>query len=87
MNGTFLLSVHLASNIVLDKNTVIAFNPETSEFEIAGDTQQYDDIVFTHSQISKFNALAGRLSDLRLPFKYHATRCNQLLCRFGNRRL
>ena len=48
MNGTFLLSVHLASNIVLDKNTVIAFNPETSEFEIAGDTQQYDDIVFTH---------------------------------------
>lgn len=32
------------------------------------DSDDSEDVVFTHGQISKFNTLAGRLSDLHLPF-------------------
>jgi alanine racemase len=32
------------------------------------DSDDYEDVVFTHGQISKFNALASCLSDLHLPF-------------------
>lgn len=35
-NGSYQLSVNLAKNIVIDKNTVIRFNPETNRFEIDG---------------------------------------------------
>jgi hypothetical protein len=41
------MSINLANNIKLDKNTIIAFNPETSEFEISGKPQDYD-LIFTH---------------------------------------
>jgi hypothetical protein len=47
LNGSFQMTVHLANNIILDKDTVIAFNPETSEFEISGRPQDYD-MIFTH---------------------------------------
>lgn len=35
-NGSYQLSVNLAKNIIIDKNTVIRYNPETGRFEIDG---------------------------------------------------
>lgn len=43
MNGSYIMSIHLANNIILDKDTAIVFNPETSEFEIAGRKHDYDE--------------------------------------------
>ena len=47
LNGSYQMTINLANNIKLDENTVIAFNPETSEFEISGKPQDYD-LIFTH---------------------------------------
>lgn len=38
LNGNYLLTVDLANDLILDENTVLAFNTETNEFEISGDT-------------------------------------------------
>lgn len=35
-NGSYQLSVNLAKNIIIDKNTVIRFNEDTKQFEIDG---------------------------------------------------
>lgn len=45
-NGTYELTVNLANDLEINENTVIAFNPETQEFEIVGDIQDFD-IVFS----------------------------------------
>lgn len=47
LNGSYQMTINLANNIKLDKNTVLAFNPETSEFEVSGKPQDYD-LIFTH---------------------------------------
>ena len=41
-NGTYELTLSLANDLKIDENTVIAFNPETQQFEIVGDIQDYD---------------------------------------------
>lgn len=45
-NGTYELTVNLANDLKINENTVIGFNPETQEFEIIGDIQDYD-LVFS----------------------------------------
>lgn len=45
-NGTYELTVNLASDLKINSNTVIGFNEETQEFEIIGDIQDFD-LVFT----------------------------------------
>ena len=45
-NGSYELTVNLAADLKINKNTVIAFNPETQQFEIVGDIQDFD-IVFS----------------------------------------
>lgn len=45
-NGTYELTVSIANNLIIDKNTVIGFNPETNQFEIIGKRDDYD-LVFT----------------------------------------
>lgn len=51
-NGTYELTVSLANDIKIDENTVIGFNPETNQFEIIGDRQDYD-LVFTSNYRGK----------------------------------
>jgi hypothetical protein len=51
-NGTYELTLSLANDLKIDKNTVIAFNPETQQFEIVGDIQDYD-LVFTRKYRGK----------------------------------
>lgn len=70
LNGTFMLSVHLANNIVLDKDTVIAFNPITCEFEIAGTPSEYDDIIFNHDFVGvDTNTVSTKIEDNRIKSK------------------
>lgn len=45
-NGSYELTVSAANNLILDKDTVIAFNTETNQFDIVGKRQDYD-LVFT----------------------------------------
>lgn len=45
-NGTYELTVSAANNLKLDKDTVIAFNPETNQFDIVGKREDFD-LVFT----------------------------------------
>ena len=45
-NGTYELTVNLATDLKINENTVIGFNPETQEFEIIGDIQDFD-LVFS----------------------------------------
>ena len=45
-NGTYELTVSLANDLKIDENTVIGYNPETQEFEIIGDIQDFD-LVFS----------------------------------------
>lgn len=45
-NGTYELTVSLASDLEINENTVIGFNPEKQEFEIIGDIQDFD-LVFS----------------------------------------
>ena len=52
MNGTYELTVSLAADLEINQNTVIAFNPETQQFEIVGDIQDFD-IVFTRDYRGK----------------------------------
>jgi hypothetical protein len=40
-NGTYELTVSLANDLKIDKDTVIGFNPETNTFEIIGNRQDY----------------------------------------------
>ena len=47
-NGTYELSVSLANNLKLDEDTVLAYNPETGEFDVSGKYEDYD-LVFTKS--------------------------------------
>lgn len=51
-NGTYELTVRLASDLKINENTVIAYNPETQEFEIVGDIQDYD-LVFSRNYRGK----------------------------------
>lgn len=51
-NGTYELTVSLASDLKINENTVIGFNPETQEFEIIGDIQDFD-LVFSRDYKSK----------------------------------
>ena len=51
-NGTYELTVRLANDLKIDENTVIGFNPETQEFEIIGDIQDYD-LVFSRKYKGK----------------------------------
>ena len=51
-NGTYELTLSLANDIKINENTVIAFNPETQQFEIVGDIQDYD-LVFTRKYRGK----------------------------------
>lgn len=51
-NGTYELTLNLANDLKIDENTVIGFNPETQEFEIIGDIQDYD-LVFTRKYRGK----------------------------------
>ena len=44
-NGTYELTVSLANNLKIDKDTVIAYNPETNQFEITGNINNAD-IIF-----------------------------------------
>lgn len=44
-NGTYELTVSLANNLKIDKNTVIAYNTETNQFEITGNINNAD-IIF-----------------------------------------
>ena len=39
-NGTYELTVSLANNLKIDKDTVIGFNPETNHFEMIGKYQE-----------------------------------------------
>lgn len=41
-NGSYELTINLASDIKIDENTVIGFNPETNQFEIIGNIQDYN---------------------------------------------
>ena len=41
-NGTYELTVSLANDLIIDKDTVIGFNPETNMFEIIGDKYDHD---------------------------------------------
>lgn len=45
-NGTYELTVSLAHDLKIDKDTVIGFNPETNTFEIIGKSQDFD-LVFS----------------------------------------
>ena len=47
-NGQYDLTVSAASNIKIDADTVVAFNPETQCFDIVGKKEDYD-LVFTRS--------------------------------------
>jgi hypothetical protein len=41
LNGSYQLSLNLPDNIKIDKNTVIRFNQDTEQFEIAGERDYY----------------------------------------------
>lgn len=45
-NGTYELTLSLANDLKINENTVIGFNPETQQFEIIGDIQDFD-LVFS----------------------------------------
>ena len=51
-NGTYELTVSLAEDLEINQNTVIGFNPETQEFEIIGDIQDFD-LVFSRDYKGK----------------------------------
>lgn len=51
-NGSYELTVGLAADLEIDENTVIGFNPETQEFEIIGDIQDFD-LVFSRDYKGK----------------------------------
>ena len=51
-NGTYELTVSLAADLKINENTVIGFNPETQEFEIIGDIQDFD-LVFSRDYKGK----------------------------------
>ena len=51
-NGTYELTVNLANDLKINENTVIGFNPETQEFEIIGDIQDFD-LVFSRDYKGK----------------------------------
>lgn len=51
-NGSYELTVNLAADLEINKNTVIGFNPETQEFEIIGDIQDFD-LVFSRDYRSE----------------------------------
>lgn len=51
-NGTYELTVSVANELMYDKDTVIAFNPETNRFDIIGKKQDYD-LVFTNDYRGK----------------------------------
>lgn len=42
LNGNYVLTVDVANDLVLDKNTVLRFNTETNQFEIDGDSFDID---------------------------------------------
>ena len=46
-NGTYHLTADMMTDLVINENTVIRYNPETSEFVIDGSHQDHD-MVFTH---------------------------------------
>lgn len=45
-NGTYQLSVNLATDVEINENTIIKYNPESGQFEIIGDIQDYN-LVFS----------------------------------------
>lgn len=51
-NGTYELTVSVANELMYDKDTVIAFNPETNKFDIIGKRQDYD-LVFSNDYKGK----------------------------------
>lgn len=51
-NGTYELTVSLANELKIDKDTVIGFNPETNTFEIIGKREDFD-LVFTRGYRGK----------------------------------
>lgn len=50
LNGTYELTVSLANDLIINENTVIAFNPATNMFEMVGDDH---DVIFRHKYEGK----------------------------------
>lgn len=51
-NGTYELTVSLANDLLVDKDTVVAYNEKTNQFEISGKRQDFD-LVFTDGYYGK----------------------------------
>ncbi len=65
-NGTYELTLSLANDLKIDENTVIGFNPETQQFEIIGDIQDFD-LVFSRKYKGKeTNSVATHVEDHKI---------------------
>lgn len=65
-NGTYELTVNLAADLEINENTVIGFNPETQEFEIIGDIQDFD-LVFSRDYTAKdTNTIKSNVEDHKI---------------------
>ena len=65
-NGTYELTLSLANDLKIDENTVIAYNPETHQFEIVGDIQDYD-LVFSRKYKGKeTNSINTKVEDHKI---------------------
>lgn len=62
-NGSYELTVSAANNLILDKDTVIAFNTETNQFDIVGKRQDYDLVFTTKYRGKETNTASVTVSD------------------------
>ena len=52
-NGSYQLSVNLASQLKIDSNTIIAFNEDSNQFEVTGDLDMPDQMLKIDQYITK----------------------------------
>lgn len=64
LNGTYELTVSLANDLIINENTVIAFNPATNMFEMVGDDH---DVIFRHKYEGKdTDSVRTELTDAKI---------------------
>ena len=65
-NGTYELTVSLANDLIIDKNTIITFNPETNMFEITGSNYDHGNL-FLKDYIGKdTNTIDNEIEECRI---------------------
>lgn len=65
-NGTYELTVSLASNLKIDQDTVIGFNPKTNMFEIIGKYEDFDMVFSKRYRAKDTSSVSTNISDNRI---------------------